>query len=198
MLYQDQSSVAYVPRENDIAFPVGHNEFLDLTGTNNNKKELQQQSTIKQTDLNSLEIDPNTKFIKHTVKHSDTIQGIALRYGTRAQEIKISNNLWNDTNLFGRKVILIPVTVEELQQYLTTGKMASKRQEVPKRVNPEQQKQQKPQKQQQVPQKKVHQVPQVSQHSRNNVKKEKTAPIKALKKEDQSRLREKVDDLFDL
>jgi len=48
--------------------------------------------------------------------------------GERAQDIKITNSLWNESTLFGRKVITIPVTKEDLQKYLVTRTMSSKQQ----------------------------------------------------------------------
>jgi len=80
-------------------------------------------------DLEHLEVDPETQYIKHCVLYSDTIQGLCLKYGTRSPDIKKINSLWNETALFSKKVILIPVTTEELQRYLDTKQFAFKRSE---------------------------------------------------------------------
>lgn len=49
------------------------------------------------------------KTIKHMVQPSDTLQGIALRYGVTMEEIKRENKLWTSDSLFLRPWLAIPV-----------------------------------------------------------------------------------------
>ncbi|XP_046397597.1 lysM and putative peptidoglycan-binding domain-containing protein 2 [Ischnura elegans] len=48
------------------------------------------------------------KLIKHTVSKSDTLQGIALKYGVTMEQIRRINRLWASDSLFLRENLLIP------------------------------------------------------------------------------------------
>lgn len=50
--------------------------------------------------------------IKHTVSATDTLQGIALKYGVTTEQIRRVNRLWASDSLFLREHLLIPVTPE--------------------------------------------------------------------------------------
>ncbi|XP_058789844.1 lysM and putative peptidoglycan-binding domain-containing protein 2 [Phymastichus coffea] len=47
--------------------------------------------------------------VKHSVSKSDTLQGIALKYGVTTEQIRRVNRLWASDSLFLREHLLIPV-----------------------------------------------------------------------------------------
>ncbi|KAK9509159.1 hypothetical protein O3M35_006537 [Rhynocoris fuscipes] len=49
-------------------------------------------------------------FIKHQVVQSDTLQGLALKYGVSTEQIRRANTLWANDSLFLRKFLLIPIS----------------------------------------------------------------------------------------
>ncbi|XP_071451110.1 lysM and putative peptidoglycan-binding domain-containing protein 1 [Hetaerina americana] len=51
---------------------------------------------------------PQERLIKHTVSKSDTLQGIALKYGVTMEQIRRINRLWASDSLFLRESLLIP------------------------------------------------------------------------------------------
>ncbi|XP_043489152.1 lysM and putative peptidoglycan-binding domain-containing protein 2 [Polistes fuscatus] len=50
--------------------------------------------------------------IKHIVLSTDTLQGIALKYGVTTEQIRRVNRLWASDSLFLREYLLIPVSAE--------------------------------------------------------------------------------------
>ncbi|XP_062599131.1 lysM and putative peptidoglycan-binding domain-containing protein 1-like [Saccostrea cucullata] len=50
--------------------------------------------------------------VKHRVSQSDTLMGIALKYGSSVEQIKRENKLWTNDSLFLREHLLIPITNE--------------------------------------------------------------------------------------
>lgn len=50
--------------------------------------------------------------IKHTVSATDTLQGIALKYGVTMEQIRRVNRLWASDSLFLREHLLIPISAE--------------------------------------------------------------------------------------
>nr|BBE08146.1 LysM and putative peptidoglycan-binding domain-containing protein [Plautia stali] len=48
------------------------------------------------------------QYIKHQVKQSDTLQGLALKYGVTTEEIRRANRLWANDSIFLRESLLIP------------------------------------------------------------------------------------------
>jgi len=59
-------------------------------------------------------IDPNTQaeYLLHKIRPKDTLQGLALKYGVQATEIKKINKMWTGDDIFSRKEIMIPTTLE--------------------------------------------------------------------------------------
>ncbi|BFZ14065.1 hypothetical protein BsWGS_17104 [Bradybaena similaris] len=56
---------------------------------------------------------PRTRrFISRHLLRSDTLMGIALKYGVTVQDLKKENKIWNNDHLFLRETILIPLTSE--------------------------------------------------------------------------------------
>ncbi|XP_023669877.2 lysM and putative peptidoglycan-binding domain-containing protein 2 isoform X1 [Paramormyrops kingsleyae] len=53
------------------------------------------------------------KYIEHRVTHSDTLQGIALKYGVTMEQIKRANKLFSNDCMFLRKTLNIPVASEK-------------------------------------------------------------------------------------
>ncbi|XP_076025686.1 lysM and putative peptidoglycan-binding domain-containing protein 2 [Genypterus blacodes] len=53
------------------------------------------------------------KFIEHRVTDSDTLQGIALRYGVTMEQIKRANKLFSNDCIFLRNSLSIPVMSEK-------------------------------------------------------------------------------------
>ncbi|XP_046685481.1 lysM and putative peptidoglycan-binding domain-containing protein 1 [Homalodisca vitripennis] len=51
-------------------------------------------------------------YIKHTISKSDTLQGIALKYGVTTEQIRRANRLWTSDSLFLRETLLVPVPSE--------------------------------------------------------------------------------------
>ncbi|XP_022303791.2 lysM and putative peptidoglycan-binding domain-containing protein 1-like isoform X1 [Crassostrea virginica] len=49
---------------------------------------------------------------KHKVCQSDTLMGIALKYGSTVEQIKRENQLWTNDSLFLREYLLIPIACE--------------------------------------------------------------------------------------
>lgn len=50
--------------------------------------------------------------VKHTVCPTDTLQGIALKYGVTTEQIRRINRLWASDSLFLREHLLIPVSAD--------------------------------------------------------------------------------------
>ncbi|CAL8381773.1 unnamed protein product [Arctogadus glacialis] len=57
------------------------------------------------------------KFIEHRVSDSDTLQGIALRYGVTTEQIKRANKLFGNDCIFLRASLSIPVLSERRYQF---------------------------------------------------------------------------------
>ncbi|KAI5722423.1 hypothetical protein M8J76_008102 [Diaphorina citri] len=51
-------------------------------------------------------------FVKHMISSSDTLQGIALKYGVTTEQIRRTNRLWANDSLFLRESLLIPVPLD--------------------------------------------------------------------------------------
>ncbi|CAG5116687.1 unnamed protein product, partial [Candidula unifasciata] len=52
------------------------------------------------------------KFISRHLLRTDTLMGIALKYGVTVHDLKKENKIWNNDHLFLRETILIPLTSE--------------------------------------------------------------------------------------
>ncbi|XP_033228180.1 lysM and putative peptidoglycan-binding domain-containing protein 2 isoform X2 [Belonocnema kinseyi] len=50
--------------------------------------------------------------VKHAVSKTDTLQGIALKFGVTTEQIRRANRLWATDSLFLREYLLIPVPVD--------------------------------------------------------------------------------------
>lgn len=65
----------------------------------------------------------NTECLLHKLGKKDTLQGLAVKYGVDISEIKRVNKLWRNDDMFARKDLVIPTTMEaymELQSGQTS------------------------------------------------------------------------------
>lgn len=53
------------------------------------------------------------KYIEHRVTDSDTLQGIALKYGVTMEQIKRANKLFNNDCIFLKSILNIPVVTQK-------------------------------------------------------------------------------------
>lgn len=67
-------------------------------------------NSLKKYGSTSKHVNRNQNIIKHAVTSSDTLQGIALRYGVTMEQIRRLNRLWASDSLFLREHLLIPVS----------------------------------------------------------------------------------------
>jgi len=56
-------------------------------------------------------------YLVHKVTGKETIQGLALKYGVQASDIKKVNRLWTNEEVFARKEIIIPTNTEQFLKY---------------------------------------------------------------------------------
>ncbi|XP_014210321.1 lysM and putative peptidoglycan-binding domain-containing protein 2 [Copidosoma floridanum] len=54
----------------------------------------------------------NESLVKHLVASTDTLQGIALKYGVTTEQIRRVNRLWASDSLFLREHLLIPISAD--------------------------------------------------------------------------------------
>ncbi|XP_077993802.1 lysM and putative peptidoglycan-binding domain-containing protein 1-like [Glandiceps talaboti] len=73
----------------------------------------------------SLQKSKQEIYIKHIVSESDTLQGIALKYGISIEQIRRANKLFTTDSIFLRKVLNIPVGDQPLPSHLLETATAS-------------------------------------------------------------------------
>lgn len=66
--------------------------------------------SLKKYGSTSKHTNRNQNVIKHVISNTDTLQGIALKYGVTMEQIRRLNRLWASDSLFLRESLLIPVT----------------------------------------------------------------------------------------
>lgn len=66
--------------------------------------------SLKKYGSTSKHTNRNQNLIKHVISNTDTLQGIALKYGVTMEQIRRINRLWASDSLFLRESLLIPVT----------------------------------------------------------------------------------------
>ncbi|KAB0792789.1 hypothetical protein PPYR_14748 [Photinus pyralis] len=66
--------------------------------------------SLKKYGSTSRHTNRNQNVIKHVISNTDTLQGIALKYGVTMEQIRRLNRLWASDSLFLRESLLIPVT----------------------------------------------------------------------------------------
>ncbi|XP_075222366.1 lysM peptidoglycan-binding domain-containing protein red [Lycorma delicatula] len=70
--------------------------------------------TLKKYGSTSNHLKRQEHFVKHIVTETDTLQGIALKYGVTTEQIRRANRLWANDSLFLRETLLIPVPSDSL------------------------------------------------------------------------------------
>ncbi|GJQ66298.1 hypothetical protein Trydic_g4344 [Trypoxylus dichotomus] len=65
--------------------------------------------SLKKYGSTSKHVMRNENCIKHIVTSTDTLQGIALKYGVTMEQIRRINRLWASDSLFLREHLLIPI-----------------------------------------------------------------------------------------
>ncbi|XP_011061171.1 PREDICTED: lysM and putative peptidoglycan-binding domain-containing protein 2 isoform X2 [Acromyrmex echinatior] len=73
--------------------------------------------------------------VKHTVCPTDTLQGIALKYGVTTEQIRRINRLWASDSLFLREHLLIPVSTDSPASMCNDESAASEEHDVPPNVS---------------------------------------------------------------
>ncbi|XP_031843831.1 lysM peptidoglycan-binding domain-containing protein red [Nomia melanderi] len=68
--------------------------------------------TLKKYGSTAKHITRTESLVKHAVSATDTLQGIALKYGVTTEQIRRVNRLWASDSLFLREHLLIPVNSE--------------------------------------------------------------------------------------
>ncbi|OAD61333.1 LysM and putative peptidoglycan-binding domain-containing protein 1 [Eufriesea mexicana] len=68
--------------------------------------------TLKKYGSTAKHVTRNEYLLKHTVSKTDTLQGIALKYGVTTEQIRRVNRLWASDSLFLREHLLIPINPE--------------------------------------------------------------------------------------
>lgn len=59
----------------------------------------------------------NEVYVKHYVSPSDTLQGIALRYGVTTEQIRRVNRIWTNDSLFLKPTLDIPVAKDSVETF---------------------------------------------------------------------------------
>ncbi|XP_078051465.1 lysM peptidoglycan-binding domain-containing protein red [Augochlora pura] len=68
--------------------------------------------TLKKYGSTAKHVTRTGNLIKHAVSATDTLQGIALKYGVTTEQIRRDNRLWASDSLFLREHLLVPVNSE--------------------------------------------------------------------------------------
>jgi len=105
--------------------PLPISNSISSTTSNSNGSENHNASTevTGSSPVPTVFVDPNTQeeYLMHKLRgKKDTIQGLALKYGVQATDIKKINKLWTSEDIFSRKEILIPTTMEDFLRHQST------------------------------------------------------------------------------
>ncbi|XP_044728402.1 lysM and putative peptidoglycan-binding domain-containing protein 2 [Chrysoperla carnea] len=68
--------------------------------------------SLKKYGSTSKHMKRHENLIKHSIESTDTLQGIALKYGVTTEQIRRTNRLWASDSLFLREYLLIPVAAD--------------------------------------------------------------------------------------
>ncbi|XP_014467422.1 PREDICTED: lysM and putative peptidoglycan-binding domain-containing protein 2 isoform X2 [Dinoponera quadriceps] len=68
--------------------------------------------TLKKYGSTAKHMTRTESLVKHIVSSTDTLQGIALKYGVTTEQIRRVNRLWASDSLFLREHLLIPVSAD--------------------------------------------------------------------------------------
>ncbi|EFN64591.1 LysM and putative peptidoglycan-binding domain-containing protein 2 [Camponotus floridanus] len=73
--------------------------------------------------------------VKHTVCPTDTLQGIALKYGVTTEQIRRINRLWASDSLFLREHLLIPINADNSASVCNNESVAPEEHDIPPNVS---------------------------------------------------------------
>ncbi|RLU22552.1 hypothetical protein DMN91_004830 [Ooceraea biroi] len=73
--------------------------------------------------------------VKHTVCPTDTLQGIALKYGVTTEQIRRINRLWASDSLFLREHLLIPISTDSTTSVHNDESVASEEHDIPPNIS---------------------------------------------------------------
>ncbi|KAL6444102.1 hypothetical protein ACFW04_001803 [Cataglyphis niger] len=73
--------------------------------------------------------------VKHTVCPTDTLQGIALKYGVTTEQIRRINRLWASDSLFLREHLLIPINTDNSASICNNESVASEEHDIPPNIS---------------------------------------------------------------
>ncbi|XP_011637785.1 lysM and putative peptidoglycan-binding domain-containing protein 2 isoform X2 [Pogonomyrmex barbatus] len=73
--------------------------------------------------------------VKHTVCPTDTLQGIALKYGVTTEQIRRINRLWASDSLFLREHLLIPASAESPASTYNDEPVVSEESDIPPNIS---------------------------------------------------------------
>ncbi|KAG8041807.1 hypothetical protein G9C98_007111 [Cotesia typhae] len=83
-------------------------------------REMEERRSIRDNSRNlkkygstSKHVVRNDNLVKHIICKTDTLPGIALKYGTTTEQIRRINRLWASDSLFLREYLLVPVPVQK-------------------------------------------------------------------------------------
>ncbi|XP_015126466.1 lysM and putative peptidoglycan-binding domain-containing protein 2 [Diachasma alloeum] len=76
---------------------------------------------LKKYGSTSKHLIRNENLVKHFVCKSDTLAGIALKYGVTTEQIRRVNRLWASDSLFLREYLLVPVPKDSNTQQFNEG-----------------------------------------------------------------------------
>ncbi|XP_029159883.1 lysM and putative peptidoglycan-binding domain-containing protein 2 isoform X2 [Nylanderia fulva] len=73
--------------------------------------------------------------VKHTVCSTDTLQGIALKYGVTTEQIRRINRLWASDSLFLREHLLIPINTDSSASICNNESVAPEEHDIPPNIS---------------------------------------------------------------
>ncbi|XP_032686165.1 lysM and putative peptidoglycan-binding domain-containing protein 2 isoform X2 [Odontomachus brunneus] len=92
--------------------------------------------TLKKYGSTAKHMTRTESLVKHIVSATDTLQGIALKYGVTTEQIRRVNRLWASDSLFLREHLLIPVSADSPASVCNDESMvASEEHEVPPNIS---------------------------------------------------------------
>jgi len=104
--------------EKNLEWDETYRTFHGILYGRDYKKEDEQRTKRKKRLTLGVSVIEN--YLVHKVTGKETVQGLALKYGVQASDIKKVNRLWTNDELFARKEIVIPTSTEEFLKYQST------------------------------------------------------------------------------
>ncbi|KAN0050203.1 hypothetical protein ACTA71_003309 [Dictyostelium dimigraforme] len=98
-------------RESGLSHLMGTDEYDDSGKT---MSTFSKTTTPPQIKNNGGGGGEKSKYLVHQLTPKDTLQGLALKYNVKVNDIKRLNNMWTQDSLFIKKTILIPIEVSDL------------------------------------------------------------------------------------